>query len=64
MEHDRADPGVYRVHELAARVFIPNPNNLPEVRHTDGNIRNNALENPEWWSHEDNTDLTRTDTAR
>lgn len=36
------------IHRLVATHFIPNPDNLPEVNHIDGNKQNNAASNLEW----------------
>ena len=36
------------MHVLVALVFIPNPNNLPEVNHKDENPHNNIVDNLEW----------------
>lgn len=43
------------VHRLIALTFIPNPNNLLEVNHKDGNKFNNSVENLEWVSHKRNS---------
>lgn len=43
-----------RVHRLLAIAFKPNPNNLPEVNHKDGNKLNNDLDNFEWTDHDGN----------
>nr|WP_315250809.1 HNH endonuclease [uncultured Duganella sp.] len=40
--------GEFYVHDLVAEVFLPNPNKLPAVRHRDGNVRNNRVENLQW----------------
>ena len=42
------------VHVLAAAEFIPNPLNLPEVNHLDGDKSNCQLNNFEWSTHADN----------
>ena len=42
------------LHRIIATVFIPNPNNLPEVNHIDGVKANNKVNNLEWCTHEYN----------
>jgi len=41
-------------HRMLAEVLLPNPNNLSQVNHIDGNITNNSICNLEWCSAADN----------
>lgn len=38
----------FRLHRLVAMVFIPNPDNLPQINHKDENKLNNCVDNLEW----------------
>ena len=40
--------GEFFVHDLVAETYLPNPNNWPVVRHKDGNVRNNKVDNLQW----------------
>ena len=44
----------FRLHRLIAELFVPNPENKPEVHHKDHNKANNAAWNLEWVTDEEN----------
>ena len=41
-------------HRFIAQIFLPNPNNLPQVNHLDEDKSNNRVDNLEWSTHLDN----------
>lgn len=45
----------FRLHRILAECFIPNPDNLPFVKHKDDNKDNNTVDNLEWGANPDNT---------
>lgn len=52
--HDSGASRYYKVHQLVARAFIPNPDNKREVNHIDGNKHNNKVDNLEWVTSKEN----------
>jgi len=38
----------FLVHTLVAKLYIPNPKNLPQINHKDSNKQNNCVANLEW----------------
>lgn len=44
----------FHIHRLVALTFIPNPNNLLQVHHKDGDKLNNHVSNLEWVSQKEN----------
>lgn len=43
-------PKMHRVHKLVAKYFLPNPYNLTDIHHIDGNKTNNDVNNLQWVS--------------
>lgn len=47
------------LHRILAEAFIPNPDNLPEINHIDGDKTNYSLSNLEWCTHKHNDNHAR-----
>lgn len=41
-------PKTFKLHRIVAECYLPNPNDLPEVNHRDGNKINNNISNLYW----------------
>jgi hypothetical protein len=54
IKNDLKNGSGFYLHRVIAMTFIPNPHNLEEVNHIDGNPYNNRVENLEWITREDN----------
>lgn len=52
--NENGDKRGFYLHRLIAMTFIPNPDNLDEVNHKNGDPYDNRLENLEWISRADN----------
>lgn len=42
------------VHRIMAELFVPNPSNLPQVNHIDGDKENSSISNLEWVTASEN----------
>ena len=49
----------YAIHRVVAETYIPNPNNLSDVNHKNGDKLDNRVENLEWISKYDNAQHAR-----
>lgn len=51
----------FLIHRLVGIAFVPNPDNLNEIDHIDGNPENNYFENIRWVTHRENmrNEITR-----
>lgn len=52
--HTEGAPSYYLVHKIIAHLFVPNPNNLPQINHLDGDKTNNNSCNLQWVTASEN----------
>ena len=45
---------IHLIHRLVADAYLPNPDNLPQVDHIDGNKTHNYVNNLQWITNRDN----------
>jgi len=53
--HINGKPKDRYIHRLVAQAFVPNPDNLPQVKHKDDNKTNCHYTNLEWGTNQENT---------
>lgn len=54
LKNDQNDFCNMAIHRLVAYTYIPNPNNVSDVNHKDGNTLNNHVDNLEWCTRKQN----------
>lgn len=52
------------IHRLVAEAYIPNPENLPDIDHIDGNKDHNYINNLQWMTHQNNVSKAKGDLVK